>query len=147
MVLIFTFPPISYGNNIVVEQASDLNFYIGDRSSAPLYSSPDTSGLDQSDDLEDSIISSTDDGFNTFSSLIDNIKTFISGSSSSINGARAIALCANQFINIPLVNSIFNFSLVLGLAFFLLGIGSTIVRAVSSSPSHDWKNNKKGKGG
>lgn len=145
LVLAFSYPPVTFGYNIVVEQASELNFYLGDRSSAPLYSSPDTSALEEYENVEDSIISSTDEGFNTFSSLIDNIKTFISGSSSSINGARAIALCANQFINIPLVNSIFNFSLVLGLAFFLLGVGSTIVRSVSSSRSHDWKNNKQGK--
>ncbi len=109
-----------------------LGLYIGSETGAPKYSAPDSSAADKQDQLTGQIENSTSEGIKATNNMFSSFNSLLGSDSSIYRGLLSVTAIMNEFINIDFLDSLLNFSLVLGIFSFLLGMGFFISKFARS---------------
>ena len=128
IILDFRYPE-SIGSFIVGTWSGNLSFYVGNRTTAPIYDVPSVPGQSEFEESEADLMDKASSGLNQTKTLIGSVKGFLETANSFTDGARILSISVNSFlIRFPIFNAIITISLALGLLTFVIGAIGVFIR-------------------
>ncbi len=124
----------SSGFRALIGVADDIQILTGD--DIPKYAAPDGSTFDDYSNVEQGITDSNQAGLDKTVGLFQNFGSLFNDKSSIMKGLLAVTNIFNEYLNIPSIAGLLDFSIVLGIFAFLLGM-ATLAGKIGGRGSKD----------